>query len=179
MYIIKLINVNDNEYLSSKFIDCTTKSIKPALELLDDAVRAHVMDMTGKEGLANFKIIDIHTIDQVIVPSVDGLTCYRLCDDPHRIFIYQRKTSIVKQSNWTWGHTETPVTVHGRVAIYELEECVLEQLQDVKSPVGIEMVNVGKSDIRIPKMLTVAPMCDVIAELKSNPVFLSRHEEYQ
>lgn len=156
MYIIKLISVNDEKYLSSKFVDCTSKSIKPALDLLDAAIRNYVKEEMGKEGLNNFKIIDIHSLDQVVVPSIDGLTCYRLSDDPHRVFIYQKKTTIVKQSNWTWGQTEIPVTTHQRTAIFELEECesMFDTLQDIRNPMpGIEMVKIGQSDLRIPKYL--------------------------
>src|SRR5690606_9839085 len=112
-------------------------------------------------------------------PTVDGLTCYRLSDDPHRVFLYRRKTSIVKQPNWTWGETEVPVVSHQRVAIFELEECesMFDTLHTMRNPrPELEMVTVGKSDLRIPKMLTQAPMCDVITELKNNPVFLARRQ---
>lgn len=190
MYFIKKITVDDKQnYQSSKVVDNTKKTIASALNLLQNSVRAFIKEEYGREASEQIKILDIHKIDQVNEPIVDCILLYRLVDDPHRVLVYQKKTVLVKATNWTWGTTDTLVPQFRRTHIFELEE--YEKTLDKSVPqnnqiqskaemedtiiddtiVSVEMVQVGSSKVKIPKPMTVAPMCDLIAELKKSERF--------
>ena len=177
MYVIKAILVEGDIYKGSRFINCTCKTISSALNMLDNAVREHLREEVGREASVNANIIDVHSLDQVVEPVIDGMVCYRLSDDPHRINVYQRKTAVIKQNNWTWGQTDVATTTFKRAVIFELEDCekdTFERLQDAKTTISYEMTSVGPAHIRLPKQMTIAPMCNVITELKKCEAFQAR-----
>lgn len=174
MYLIKKIKVDDKLYLSSHIVNHTgNKQISQGIKLLESAVRNFVREEIGRDASENSKIIDIHSLDQVSEPLIDGILLYRLDDNPHQIHVYQRKTVITKQTNWTWGTSDVPVTTYKRVYIFELEE--YENITAVGIE-EIEMINYGPARIRIPKKMTLEPMSLVITELKCSDRFKKRLE---
>ncbi len=180
MHFIKKIILDDKqEYQSSKIVDHTSKTINAALSLLDICLKAYVKDECGREAAENLKIIDIKKLDEVVEPMTDGILIYRLENSPYSIHIYQKKTTITKSANWTWGTKSILVSQFRRVAIFELE-----QYEKTVNSDGIpiaplpnvddEHVPFGPSKYKIPKKMTISPMCDVINELKNSTKFRSR-----
>lgn len=178
MYVIKEITVDEGIYVSSKVVDCTTKTIGTALSHFENSVRDFMREEIGKEA-DNVRIIDVHSLEQVVELPTDGMVCYRLADDPHKVNIYHKKTTVTKQNNWTWGQSDVLVSSFKLTTIYELEECgknIREHIQCAPTASNAELVSVGPAHIRVPKLMTMAPMCDVIAELKKSATFLARLE---
>lgn len=178
MYIIKKISVDDKLYLSSQIICYTPSKITSAMELFEKTAREYVGQEFGREAYEKSKIIDIHNIDQIAEPLVDGMLLYRLYENPNCIYVYQRKTTITKQNNWTWGTTDIITSQFKRTHIFELEEynSIDHKLTFMADPMlpSIEMVSIGTSHIRIPKPMTVSPICDLIDELKNCKKFKER-----
>ena len=180
MYFIKKIILDDKqEYHSSKIIDHTSKTISAALTLLDTSLKSYVKDECGREAAENLKITDIKKFDEIIEPMTDGILIYRLEDSPYSIHIYQKKTTITKSANWTWGTKSTLVSQFRRMAIFELEQyektISLNDISHFPLPnVDDEHVPYGPSKYKIPKKMTISPMCDVISELKNSAKFRSR-----
>lgn len=176
VYLIKQITLDDKQaYESSKTIGHTKKTISNALILLENQARDYVRQERGREIADATKIIEIYKFDQINEPQLDTMLLYKIADDPHRIHVYQKKTVIVKSANWTWGTTDVPVGQFRRTHIFEIEEYVLDiaSLHNINLP-QIEMVEVGPARIRIPKSMTVAPLCDLIDELKKSEKFRHR-----
>lgn len=179
MYLVKKITLDDKQgYLSSKIVDHTlNKKINNALIMLENAVRIFVREEMGREAADKMKVLDLKNFDQVNEPIIDGILCYRIAEDAHRIHIYQRKTVVVKVAGWIRGSTETPASTFRRTHIYELEQY---DCQNLTSGEGgqivpqIEMVAIGPANIRVPKALTEAPLKDLITQLKNSPRFKAR-----
>lgn len=192
MYFIKKIILDDKQgYQSSKIVDHTSKTISVALSLLENAVRMFVKDECGREAADQIKIIDIYKFDQVNEPMIDSMLLYRLTDDPHRIHVYQKKTTVVKVSGYIWGTSDTPTTFFRRTHIFELEEYSGSISPGTQNTINIpnsentnvpsilpqvEMVPIGPARIKIPKPMTLAPMCNLIDELKKSAKFKFRQD---
>lgn len=180
MYIIKKISVDDKLYLSSQIICHTQSKISSAIELFEKTAREFVGQEFGRDAYEKSKIIDIHNLDQIAEPLIDGMLLYRLYENPNCIYVYQRKTIITKQSNWTWGTTDIITSQFKRTHLFEMEEYEdIEQkmiFTNSTSIPSIEMVSIGSSHIRIPKPMTVSPICDLIEELKNCQKFKARYQ---
>jgi len=123
MHFIKRITFDDkNNYLTSKIIAHTNRGIAAGIQLLERVVKDFVRDERGLEAESSAKIIDIHKIEQVSEPIVDGILLYRLENDPHRILVYQRKTTVVPLTSWTWRTIDTATPSFYRTNLFELEE---------------------------------------------------------
>lgn len=181
MYLVKKINLDpEQKYRSSEIVDHINKSISSALSLLENAARSHVKEECGREAGEQVKIIEIHDFSQVNEPVVDGMLLYRLIDDKHSIYVYQKKTTITKTANWTWGTTDIATTQFYRTCIFELEEYTKFvpsfNNQVLASVLSEDMVAVGPAQIKIPKPMTMSPICDLIEELKKSPKFKARYD---
>nr|WBF70568.1 hypothetical protein [Megavirus caiporensis] len=181
MYFIKKINFeHDQSYRSCEIVDHTTKQIASALHLLENSARTFVKEECGREAGEQVKIIDIHDFSQVNEPLIDSMLLYRLSNDNHKIHIYQKKNTINQIPNWTWGMTETIVSKFYRVCVFELEEYNKLTVPSLHSnlsyqPIPEEMVVVS-TGIKVPKIMTISPMCDLINELKNSSKFRARFE---
>ena len=177
MYIIKKISVDDKVYQSSKIIDHTNKKISSALVLLENCARNFVKEEFGARSFEQSKVLDIHKIDQVCEPIIDGMLLYRLNDDPHRIHIYQRRTEVIDNG---WIRTyHVPQSTFRKTHIFELEECTdfkLDENKNSKIPsdiLEVEMV-VGPAGIKIPEPMTHGPSLNLLNDLKKSPKFKER-----
>jgi len=171
MYFIKKITLKEGkEYVSSQIVGHTKNKIAGALILLENVAREFVKEEYGANAYVQSKILDIHKIEQVCEPIVDGMLLYRLNDDPHRIHVYQRKTEVIYQSGW-FSSAKVPVFQFKRTHIIELEQCegisISETNANVPSSIPrVEMVPFGPAGIKVPKPMTVVPICNLIDELK-------------
>jgi len=178
MYIIKLITLKDNkEYISSKVVECTDKKISAALILLDNVARNFVKKKFGENAYEQSKVLDIHKIDQICEPLVDGMLLYRLNDDPHRIHIYQKITEVIDQNGW-FSTSKVPQSQFKKTHIFELEESSVIGLAEanVSSVIPkVEMVPIGPAGVKVPKPMTIAPMCNLINELRDCAKFKAQY----
>ena len=123
MYFVKRIIVNlGSSYGSSQIVAHTNKTISVAKTLLEETVKNYVREEKGRDALEQCKILDIHDLTQVSEPLVDGILLYRLENDPHRILVYQRKSSVVPSKSWMWATIEAIVPTFCLTNIFELEE---------------------------------------------------------
>ena len=195
MYFVKKITFGENSsYQSSAIIDHTCKSREIALFLLEESVKSFVKDECGRGIAEQIKILNIDNITQINEPLIDSMLLYRVKDDPDRILVYQKKTVITKQKSWTWSDIESTKQTFGLVYYFELEEytrinsniqanpnlaasVILESTSttsQAKIPItGIEMVKMGTSKIHVPKPMTIAPICNLLDELKKSPRFMN------
>lgn len=176
MYVIKKINVDGDVYMSSQIANYTNNKIAAALILLEMTAKDFVREEIGRDAAEQSKIIDILSVDQINEPLIDTILLYRLSDDPQRIHVYQRKTVVSKESGIIWGERDTVITKFKRTVVFEIEECVNFKLasSENKSSEPVDMVPVGPAKICVPKPMTIAPMCDVIDELKKSSRFQMR-----
>lgn len=181
MYFIKKITVDDKDkYLSSTIVEYTFKTIANALMLIEEHIRNYIVSKCGVEAGEKFAIIDIHNFSQINEPSVNSIIVYRLSADPHRFHLYERSTKTIPGT--IYGYSI--ISEFSKIAIFELEEFDQGKNTDSIEPdtendaliPRIDWVSVGPNrTIRIPKMMTVSPMCDVIVELKANERFQKRY----
>lgn len=169
MYLIKKINVdNTGKYLSSNIVGFTNKTISSALVQIENEIRNFVVSKYGVEAGAAFRIIDISNLGQVSEPMENCLIVYRVENEPHTFHVYEHTTKKVPGTIYGYSY----ISEFSRIAIYELEKTENIQLDDDCLP-RLEMVSVGPNkNIRIPKAMIVAPMCEVIDQLKSCPRFI-------
>ncbi|XWV24634.1 hypothetical protein QJ856_gp1150 [Tupanvirus deep ocean] len=179
MYFIKKITLKDGkEYVSSQIVGHTKNKIAGALVLLDSVAREFVKEEYGAKAYEQSKILDIHKIEQVCEPIVDGMLLYRLNDDPHRVHVYQRRTEVIDQNGW-FSSAKIPVPQFKRTHIIELEQCESVSISETNANIAsaipsVEMVPLGPAGIKVPKPMTVAPICDLIDELKKCARFKAR-----
>jgi hypothetical protein len=184
MYFIKRIRLNsDEQYEKSILINHTYERIKSALYLLENCVKSFVFEERGRDAMEQARIIDIHDFSQVTEPAIDSILLYRLSSDPHKIYVYQRKTSLIKRTGWLYNTVDEAISKFHRTDIFELESYEKIKLNidtsknnsnnDETIPI-LEMVSIGPAHIKIPKEMTISPICDVINELKNSPKFKAR-----
>lgn len=178
MYFIKKIVLDDKQnYRSSEIMDHTSKTIGAALILLENTARTFVREECGREAAEKVKILDIHKMEQVSEPLVDCMLLYRLAEDPHRIHVYQRKTDISKAKTWGGSEYDVATVKFRRMYIIELEKYEKLDLTSLQNTnlasiiPQVEMVSLGPAGIKVPKPMTVAPMCHLIDELKKSAKF--------
>ena len=171
MYFINKIMINNKgQYVDCEIVDHTSKTISVALPLLETCAKRFINKECGEQISATAKVIDIHDFNQVSEPLIDTMLIYRLVSDPHHLHIYQRKTSIV---SGTFYGKSTAIEFN-KVKIFSLKEynkineqdCAIEQATD-----PVELVAFGPSKIKIRKEMTMAPMCNIITELKNSKKF--------
>ena len=172
MYFILKTTVDEKQQpVSFDIVKYTNKTISTALILLETSARDYIKDSCGTQASISAKIIDIHNFDQVCEPLVDGMLIYRVGTDSHKLHIYQRKTEVVPGK--VWG--QTIATTFQRIQIIALlENKTINSINMTFAPPivpQVEMVPVGPAQIKIPKILTVAPMLDVIDQLKKSARF--------
>jgi hypothetical protein len=177
MYFIKKITLNGDIYGSSKIVDYIKEKISTALILLENAVRLYIEVEFGQEAAQQAKILDIYNFDQVSEPINDCVLLYRLRDDPHHIHVYRKKSVKIERPGYIYGSTITEEKYFKRTHVFELEECngidiALAQKKTVAPQ--IELVPIGFAGIKIPKQMTIEPMCNLISELKKSPKFQAR-----
>lgn len=177
MYIIKGIRVNDQTYLDSQIKECSY-GIGTSLILLENTARLLVKERSGTEAYHQSKIIDVVDALSIVAPMVDGTYLYRLTNYPHAIHVYERTSTVITSSGW-FSESLVAQSSFKRVYILELEECLLleKHRNNVLEKSPVEFVKFGPAGIQIPKNMTVYPMCDVIAQLKSSAQFLRRKNE--
>jgi hypothetical protein len=170
MYLIKKISFNNGFYQSSKIVNHTNKTISVALHVLDDVIFNFVKEECGRQSAENTHIIDIESLAQVTEPITDCIVLYRISSDPHTIYVYQKKSATA--DGW-FGYT-TLVHEFKHICNYELEEYTgisMNEVESIEANRNIELVPFGSIGIRIPKMMTVAPMCHLISDLKNSDRF--------
>ena len=172
MYFILKTTVDEKQQpISFDIVKYTNKTISTALILLETSARDYIKESCGTQASISAKIIDIHNFDQVCEPLVDGMLIYRVGTDSHKLHIYQRKTEVIPGK--VWG--QTIATTFQRIQIIALiENKTINSIDMTFAPPivpQVEMVPVGPAQIKIPKILTVAPMLDVIDQLKKSARF--------
>jgi hypothetical protein len=182
MYLIKNILVDGERYVSSKIAGHThSKNFSAARDLMVAIALEMVTEEFGRIAGNNAKIIDIHSMDQIVEPPLDGMLLYRLAEKPEVIMIYQKRTTSVEQTGYLWSSKAT-LTEFKKTNVLEIEETTIvtsniKMHSEIKLPT-IEMVSAGPSGrIQIPKPMQQSPMCDLIEELKKSVRFQSLHRE--
>lgn len=180
MYLIKNIAVDGDRYISSRIISHTTSSsFSTAQELLMATALGMVQEEFGRSAASKAKIIDIHTLDQIVEPPLDGMLLYRLAERPEVIMVYQKRTTSVKQAGYLWS-SEATLTEFKKTNLLEIEESdIITTKSRSEAPLlPFEMVPAGPSGkIQIPKPMQQSPMCDLIEELKRSVRFQSLHRD--
>lgn len=166
MYVIKKIIVdNKSTYIGSETLSII-KNIGPALLVLEDSVKNFVREECGKQ--INTDIIRINKIDQICEPLIDTMLIYALESDPHKLYVYQRKTKEIPAG---WVYSKSIMPEFGLMRIFELEHN--EHIQTAKQPEFVDqMIRMGP--IQMPKRLTQSPFTDLVAELKKSSKYLER-----
>lgn len=173
MYFIKKITIDeDKKYQNSLIIDHTNKSFINALQLLDSIAKTFVKEESGREAGENAKIIEIHDFEQVNNPNIDCILLYKLINDPHKIYVYQKKTSVTDVAGWFYGTSQIIIPNFRMTHIYELEEYdkKINLFNSILVP-EMEYVPIGPAGIKVPKNLTISPAVDLINELKNSEKF--------
>lgn len=184
MYLIKKIELDETlKYKSSKIMAHTVKTITVALNLLENTLRSFVREERGRQAEEKVKIIDIHDMSQVNIPTDNCILLYRLTSNPHCILVYQDIK--IKEEKWGLRGTyivETSKFLHTH--IFELEEYVeFDSTSNNKKSSSIEttndpeMVKCGPGNMTIPKQMTLKPICDLLAELKKSPKFVNVNKD--
>jgi hypothetical protein len=196
MYIIKNIVLDEGDkYVSSSTVGHTTSTISSAAKLTESIAVNMAINGFGASAVDNFKIIDIHSFDQVNEPKINCMLFYRLADDPHRLHVYQKRTVVVEKPGYIYGTVETVVDVFRKTNILELEEISYPSTQDLHGscvgfgmrqsvPINIpttytehEMVPIApNARLKVPKPMMMSPMSDLIDELKKSKHFIARKE---
>lgn len=165
-FVIKNNIGKEGQYLSGEIVGHVSGKIAHATNLLDKLVIDYVKEECGKQASENCKIIDVHSLDQVAEPSVDGIRLYRIDTEPTRIHVYQRISKQVEGR--LYGHSV--LTEFHKNKIFEvLSYKYIIPPPPVPAP---EMIKVGPSNMEYPKSMTQAPMIDLISALKSSEKFL-------
>lgn len=180
MYFIKRITFDDKQmYISSKIVSHTNKSIASAIVLLENSVKDFVKEERGRDATEQSKIIDIHNLDQICEPLIDCILLYRLESDPHKILVYQKRTMIKQVPGWAWGTSEAISKSFYKTDVFELEEYDKISTNVPPPPpmfteekqIQVEMVPHGPANVKVPKQLTISPMCNLLSDLKNSPKF--------
>ena len=171
MYFILKTTVDETQQpIGFDIVNYTNKTISTAIILLETSVRAYIKEECGKQAAIDARIIDIHNLDQAYA-EVDGMLIYRLGADSQTLHVFQRKTVTVPGK--VFGYSLVPT--FRRVQIFTLLEKPNISSIDTSclAPVlpQVEMVAVGPARIKIPKIMTMAPMIDVIEQLKKSAKF--------
>lgn len=165
-FIMKVTPNNLGEFVTYQLIHHTTGTISIALKDLERIAYDYVREEGGKQAASDAKILDIENPSMIIEPYVDCMIIYRYENNPHKLHIYQRKTSVVP--GLIYGKTYQ--TEFKQVVVFELltyDKINNAQLiQDANNIEPIELVPVNGKNIKIPAKLTQSPMIDVISQLK-------------
>lgn len=158
MYFVKRIIIDlGSSYKSSQIVAHTNKTIALAKTLLEEAVKDYVREEKGRDAAERLKILDIHDLTQVTEPLVDGILLYRLENDPHKILVYQRKSTIVSSTSMIWGKVDTAVAKFYMTDIFELEEYASLKFNDVGTPNIEQKVPPPKNQDPEVEMINVNP----------------------
>jgi len=180
MHLIKNISVDGDKYVSSKIVARTpSNSFAVAQELLIATAIEMVKEEFGREAAKKSKVIDIHSLDQINAPLLDGMLLYRLTECPEVIMIYQKRTTSIKQEGYLWS-SEVSMTEFRKTNLLEIEasDMTLSSARPEVYCPPVEMVPAGPSGkIQIPKPMQQSPICDLIEELKRSVRFQSLHRE--
>jgi len=118
-------------------------------------------DIKNEWGANNdIKVIDINDLSQVVEPLIDSVLVYRIVNHPHTLYVYQRKTRVVK--GLVWG--ETTNTEFKQTYVYHLVEYSKDKEDSEKSN-DIEMKLYRKST-------SLIDMTNVINEIKTHKLFI-------
>jgi len=167
MHFVIKNNINkEGQYLSGEIVGDTTGDISRATSLMEKIIIDFVKDEFGKQHSDSCKIIDVHSLDQVAEPLIDGIRLYRIDTEPQRINVYQRISKQV--SGYVYG--QMVQTEFYRINIFD----ILSYKNIISPPPAPipEMVKLGSANIEYPKEMTLSPICDLIEALKSSPKFL-------
>jgi len=174
--------------VSSEIVNHTFKTIGAGLDLLEYCAIEHIKEEGGKQMSDNSKIIDVYDLKQVNEPVVDCILIYRTANHPHSLNIYQRKTIVTTINGYVWGSSNTTMPTFKRTHIFELEQYNKLGSSSVHNNYSVSnsecenehfvpMVPIGPARVMVPKPLTVAPMCDLLNELKKCARFKDRFKE--
>lgn len=185
MYFILGITINEEgKHTKYEIIDHVNGN-KPTLALakLEETAMNYIKEEGGNAMLKDAKIIDVKSFDQICEPSVDKILIYRLDVDPYFLHLYERKTT----SSKAYFYGENITTTFRNVKIFAIKE--YEKLSNVALSESknftpeFATVDVENERIRVPKAMTIAPMCDMlkpmtdmINELKTCEFFENRKE---
>lgn len=169
MYFVIKNNIDKNgHYNSGEIMEHTSSGITVALNLLEQNAIKFVKDECGKQNAD--KIINIHSLDQVAEPLVDGMLLYRV-DNNHNIHVYQRISKPI--SGYVYG--KSVIAEFNRIVIFELIDYdKINSNTSASTPHinEIDMIKVGSVNVKIPKSMTLAPICDLLNDLKQSSKFL-------
>lgn len=119
-YFVKSIKVDNDVYQSSSIIDISN-TYEEAQEQLLLHSKQYVKEELGDKAYNQVKIIDILDFNQVVEPIIDSVQLYRLSGFDNRIYVYQKKTSVIDNNGW-FGSAQMTRTVFSRVVIFEFEK---------------------------------------------------------
>ncbi len=196
MFFIIKIDFDEKGYFQSFSIQ--NKSLDDATEAyktLVNTVKAYVSQECGEKAGADAQVIEIRKIDQVNEPLIDGILLYKLSDVLIKSWYINEKHLFKQLLDGFFGQSNTLTTKFGKTCLFELVEYEFDVNQlfktlpkkkfpkvntdsETKSSGHFndlhEMVPYGKSNINVPKIMTVKPMSELIRELKDNKFFKSR-----
>lgn len=187
MYIIKQITVDDEVYISSKVVDCIKDELTSSMiVILEGHVKDLVKEEFGAQIASESKVIDINSFNQINEPKIDTILLYRLENEPSKIYVYQRRTKLVKTTSWTYSVVETTVSTFKRTHIFEIESAPnffvnkgLDQLPIAPTPPPIntfKFLAIGPAGIKIPHQIAMTEMTNVLEELVANDKFKKLYE---
>lgn len=170
MYIVIKELVDEKGFKGRpEIVDGTVGTIKEASTLFLHVVKKYIKNECGTEIADESKIIDIKTFEQICEPLIDTILIYRLENDHSTLYLYRRKTKIIPGT--IWG--QTTISEFRLIQVYTLLE--FQKYDVIKNEeLDIEMIPAGPSKILIPKQYTIAPLVNLIAELKTSKHFIAR-----
>lgn len=133
--------------------------ISEALYLLSNTCKTEIRNEWGTSESEN-KIIDINDLSQVSEPLIDSILIYRIVNTPHILYLYQRRTKVVK--GLVWG--ETTSSEFKLIQIYYLVE-----YDHPRNKINIDANN---DNYQIKKSNPCIDMSSVFDELKNHELFI-------
>lgn len=133
--------------------------ISEALYLLTNVCKVEIRNEWGTSESEN-KVIDINDLSQVSEPLIDGVLIYRVVNTPHILYLYQRKTKIVK--GMVWGETTTS----------EFKLIQIYYLIEYDNPKSKIVADSNNENYPIKKSNSCIDMTSIINELKKHKLFI-------
>lgn len=181
LYVIKLIKVDENEYISSEVIDSISDDLfASAFIILENNAKEFVKNEFGNAAANEAKVIQITDKNQIFEPKVDKILMYSFENEPTKIHIYQRKSETEVAAGWVFT-SERVKNSFKRISIVELEMCKNIKVSTTNNfsnsqPLNNSIITVGKAGVKISTNPLLAQNTKVLLnELVNSNVFKKRY----
>jgi hypothetical protein len=175
-FIIRIVFNEQGKILTVQIVD-HAKGILIARQTLDKAVQNYIQEQYGSQTLETLKFFEIPDVSQITDPGQNGVYAYRLLTNPEQCCVYRHTTKMVP--GYFYGITvQTEFLEIAR--FYMVEHLGEREFHDIleqshKYVQDSDMVSIGPACVKIPKIMTISPMKDLILELKNNARFKDRY----